>query len=557
MLLLFFLLLYITVAASDIDDELAMFSNFGECVDIIAPGVDIRSACSAKLKIPGTCYMDDTKNDNVCCLNDGNGGLDYLVWSGTSMATPHVAGVLAQLLERYPNASSSQIKTYLTCTAAKDFIKLDTAIVKKGLRDTITPNLLLQVSNQSNFDTPANPNLCAEGLGCLNSCSNKGKCLREFSEIFFPETADLECHCEVGRGGPDCSTTVNFNKCPSGTKKATVYFEEEDVADYWSVSAYSITPLIIGAGANSTLDVTEIVDYALDSTSPYKQFITRNYCVAPGCYYLNLASGYDPKEVGWCINGICGGLPNDSTLKGTLKQIPWCIDSGGVVTMKCSSLFVPTTVELKNTKSNGWSGAHYEFKDAAGEVLYGGYLDSSKRRRLHGLCVPKSGVSKLRFSALPTDKQQMSSISMVILGNIATPRGAPLNIYVGSDGIAQVLTPPPTRTPTVSPTFSQAPTSASEKSSSTSRNNKEYYKYLYILLILIPIFLYLCFIIWRQNKTKKEIQAGNKDVSSADGVVGARAVVPLSDDYNGTDNNALSCDEKNENRRLPSSTLPI
>ena len=60
----------VTVAASDINDFRAGFSNFGSCVDIYGPGVDIRGA--------------------------SNGGDDLFVnFQGTSMASPHVAGVAA------------------------------------------------------------------------------------------------------------------------------------------------------------------------------------------------------------------------------------------------------------------------------------------------------------------------------------------------------------------------------------------------------------------------------------------------------------------------------
>ncbi|EIW54006.1 uncharacterized protein TRAVEDRAFT_153966 [Trametes versicolor FP-101664 SS1] len=69
----------VTVGASTIGDERAYFSNHGPCVDVFAPGLAILST-----------YIGS--NESVSTL------------SGTSMASPHTAGLLAYLLSLYPSA---------------------------------------------------------------------------------------------------------------------------------------------------------------------------------------------------------------------------------------------------------------------------------------------------------------------------------------------------------------------------------------------------------------------------------------------------------------------
>ncbi|QTR03627.1 S8 family serine peptidase [Saccharothrix algeriensis] len=102
----------ITVGATNRDDQKAWFSNFGACTDLFAPGEDITSA-----------WMDaDDSFETI---------------SGTSMAAPHVAGVVAQNLVARPTATPAALRDTLVHLSTRD------RIADPG---TGSPNLLLHAS---------------------------------------------------------------------------------------------------------------------------------------------------------------------------------------------------------------------------------------------------------------------------------------------------------------------------------------------------------------------------------------------------------------------------
>ncbi|KAF5117652.1 hypothetical protein DV454_000948 [Geotrichum candidum] len=109
----------VTVGASALSDDRAYFSNYGKCVDLFGPGVNIQST-----------YI----------------GSKYAVatLSGTSMASPHVAGILSYFLSLQPSTDSE-----FAVSGAVSPLQLKKNLINyssKGLLKDIpedTPNLLI------------------------------------------------------------------------------------------------------------------------------------------------------------------------------------------------------------------------------------------------------------------------------------------------------------------------------------------------------------------------------------------------------------------------------
>ena len=82
----------ITVGSTTINDARSSFSNFGSIVDIFAPGSSIISAYNTS----------DTATATL---------------SGTSMATPHVTGIAARILQATPTASPATVRNQIVSNA--------------------------------------------------------------------------------------------------------------------------------------------------------------------------------------------------------------------------------------------------------------------------------------------------------------------------------------------------------------------------------------------------------------------------------------------------------
>ncbi len=178
----------IAVAASDSNDARASFSSTGPDVELIAPGVSILST------IPG-------------------GG--YAYYSGTSMASPHVAGVAALVLSANSTLTNVQVRSILQETAENLGLKME----HQGY-GLVRADLAVQAASGS---TPSDPEPGTVTISSINYSLSRNAKHMYVSVHLDPVVVGASVSIEVyldGGSSPYFSGTITTDT--SGVAKFTI-----------------------------------------------------------------------------------------------------------------------------------------------------------------------------------------------------------------------------------------------------------------------------------------------------------------------------------------------
>ncbi|GLS24811.1 S8 family peptidase [Marinibactrum halimedae] len=230
----------LTIANSTRSDRRAGTSSWGRCIDMFAPGTSITSAWS-------------------------NGGTRSI--SGTSMASPHVAGAAALYLEANPGSTVAQVESGLESVAARGKIS--------DLRGS--PNLLLQTNfggGTTPPPPPPPPSNCGEGVISFGT-------MQTYSGGSDDEYEISSDGCSITVTGNSWVMTAEDYNITSGTS-ITFEFSASGTAEIQGVGFDADS----GASSNRIFKLAGTQDWGIDDysysggtqtiTIPVGQFYTGN-----------------------------------------------------------------------------------------------------------------------------------------------------------------------------------------------------------------------------------------------------------------------------------------
>ena len=210
----------VTVGSTTSSDARSSFSNYGSCLDLFAPGSSITSAWSSS----------DTATSTI---------------SGTSMATPHVAGVAALYLQGNPPATPTAVRDAIVNGASADLV------TGAG---TGSPNRLLHSRLGTTTPTPPPPTstACALPETATGSLSGAGDHDVHPKGTYFSSPGGLFKGCLRGPSGTDFDLRLQkWNGSAWSTVASGVTSTSTEDVTYTGTSGYYLWRAESYAGAGT------------------------------------------------------------------------------------------------------------------------------------------------------------------------------------------------------------------------------------------------------------------------------------------------------------------
>ncbi len=207
----------IVVSATDANDQLAYFSNYGDSVDVAAPGVDIVSS------IPG-------------------GGFKSM--SGTSMAAPHAAAVAAMFKiydsSMSPSQVESAVRKYVDDLGAKGWDKYYGA-GRINVRDVLKP--CPENTATPKPDVPDNEIVSYTwSVSSVSLQEKETKSIKMYANYKDGSKKDVTSSCGLYSNDTGIATvTSSGNVTGKSSGKTTIYFDKAVVSSVTMPKPLSVT----------------------------------------------------------------------------------------------------------------------------------------------------------------------------------------------------------------------------------------------------------------------------------------------------------------------------
>ena len=207
----------ITVGSTTSSDGRSSFSNWGSCVDIFAPGSSITSAW----------YTGNNATNTI---------------SGTSMASPHVAGAAATYLGANPGASPAQVTAALVNNASSGKI----SSVGSG-----SPNLLLYVGGGTDPDPDPDPS-CTGSETYTGSLTGTGDVDYQPNGTYYYSASSGTHSAQLEGAGPDFDLYLwKWNGSSWSTVASSLSSNSSESINYNGTAGYYVWRVYSYSGSGS------------------------------------------------------------------------------------------------------------------------------------------------------------------------------------------------------------------------------------------------------------------------------------------------------------------